>query len=43
LSYIEDKATYKSVVDGVMGMLLLEDWLEENTVSLLSKLAAIFE
>ncbi len=39
----QEKATYKSVVDGVMGMLLLEDWLEENTVSLLSKLAAIFE
>jgi hypothetical protein len=33
----------KSVVDGVMGMLLLEDWLEENTASLLSELAAIFE
>jgi hypothetical protein len=31
----------KSVVDGVMGMLLLEDWLEENTASLLSELEKI--
>ena len=39
----EGKATYQSVVDGVTSMLLLEDWLEENTPKLLSDLAATFE
>ncbi|MDM9382291.1 phosphotransferase [Chlorogloeopsis sp. ULAP01] len=39
---LERKVTYQSVLDGVARMLVLENWLAENTAQLMSDLAARF-
>ncbi|RUR86009.1 hypothetical protein ACF3DV_23675 [Chlorogloeopsis fritschii PCC 9212] len=39
---LERKVTYQSVLDGVARILVLEDWLAENTAQLMSDLAARF-